>query len=254
MFYLIIGGVVAMIIVAIFMNAIQQHKERIEAEKRTELAKLKSIVDETEDVLMASAQFPISQQLVYIMHQRIFGALKVMLELNPKLPDIRQRVKEADERSKAIDLGQAAPSDATFSLPNNEKQIIVYIQGIKKLRALLRSEHSKGKVDTQTFLAEDKRLDRLQLKVNVETLIKRGAQARQSNMIGSARQYLEKAVAALESQTDPDEYILTRRQFIAEQLQEISDNLRNVNASDRRRKQEAEKDELDELFAPKKKW
>lgn len=254
MFYLIIGAVVALIIAAIVMNAIQQHKERAEAEKRTELAKLKSIVDETEDVLMASAQFPISQQLIYIMHQRIFGALKLMLELNPKLPDIKQRVKEADERSKAIDLGQSAPSDASFSLPNNEKQIIVYIQGIKKLRALLRSEHSKGKVDTQTFLAEDKRLDRLQLKVNVETLLKRASQAQQSNMIGSARQYLEKAVAALESQTDPDEYILTRRQRISEQLQEISDNLRNVNASDRQKKQEEEKDELDELFAPKKKW
>lgn len=254
MFYLIIGLVVALIIAAIFMNAVQQHKERIEAEKRTELAKLKSIIDETEDVLVASAQFPISQQLIYIMHQRIFGALKLMLELNPKMPDIKQRVKEADERTQNIDLNQTAPSDGAFSLPNNEKQIIIYIQGIKKLRTLLRSEHSKGKVDTQTFLIEDKRLDKLQLKVNVETLAKRASQATQSNMIGSARQYLEKAIGALEAQTEPDEYVNTKKAQISQQLQEISDNLRNVNASDREKRREEEKDELDELFAPKKKW
>jgi regulator of extracellular matrix RemA (YlzA/DUF370 family) len=254
MFYMVIGLVVALIIAAIFMNAVQQHKERVEAEKRTELAKLKSIVDETEDVLVASSQFPISQQLIYIMHQRIFGALKVMLELNPKMPDIKQRVKEADDRSKTIDVTKSPPPDEAFNLPNNEKQIIVYIQGIKKLRSLLRSENSKGKIDTQTFLVEDKRLDKLQLKVNVETLVKRATQASQSNMIGSARQYLEKAMGALEGQAEPDEYVARKKQQVSQQLQEISDNLRNVNASDRQKKTDEEKNELDELFAPKKKW
>jgi hypothetical protein len=39
-----------------------------------------------------------------------------------------------------------------------------------------------------------------------------------------------------------------------EWLSEIQNNLKSVNAQDRAKKQEEERDELDELFAPKKKW
>ena len=39
-------------------HALQAAKQ--EAEKRTEIAKQKSIIDETENVLMAAAQFPLS--------------------------------------------------------------------------------------------------------------------------------------------------------------------------------------------------
>ncbi|MEC8787251.1 MAG: hypothetical protein VXX33_12055 [Pseudomonadota bacterium] len=39
-----------------------------------------------------------------------------------------------------------------------------------------------------------------------------------------------------------------------EWLHEIQSNLKSVNEKDRAKKQEEERDELDELFAPKKKW
>ena len=94
----------------------------------------------------------------------------------------------------------------------------------------------------------------LQLKVNVETLARSGNAALSSNMLGSARQYFEKAIAALGAQSQPDEYCLRRKAQLETQLQEIQDNLRNANAEDRAKKQEEERDELDELFAPKKKW
>ncbi|MEC7453086.1 MAG: hypothetical protein VX866_11175, partial [Pseudomonadota bacterium] len=76
----------------------------------------------------------------------------------------------------------------------------------------------------------------------------------QTNMLGSARQYFEKAVTALENQVQPDEFCQTRLDWLKQQLQEIQENLKNVNAQDRARKKEQERDELDELFAPKKKW
>lgn len=254
LFTIVIILIVVLIVMAIMINAVQQHREKMEAERRTEAAKQKAIVDETEDVLMASGQIPVSQKLVYILHQRVLNALKVMLELNPKAAEIRQRVTEASERTKAINVDQAPPADDQFQLPDNEKQIIIYIQGIKKLRALLRSEHTKGKVDTHTFLAEDKRLDRLQLRVNVDTLAKRAASAMKSQMVGSARQYLEKAIAALSAVQQQDEYTTKRRQQLEVELKQIQDNLRNANAEDTQKRLEAERDELDELFAPKKKW
>jgi hypothetical protein len=73
-------------------------------------------------------------------------------------------------------------------------------------------------------------------------------------MLGSARQYFEKAIGALEGQTQPDEYTENRLVELKSMLKDIQDNLKNVNAQDRAKKKEAERDELDELFAPKKKW
>ena len=104
------------------------------------------------------------------------------------------------------------------------------------------------------FADEDKQLERLQVKVNVETLIKRGRAALQTNMLGSARQYFEKAKAALESQNPQDDYSTSKLAALNEWLNEIQNNLKSVNEKDRVRKQEEERDELDELFAPKKKW
>ena len=53
---LVITLIVTLIVLAIMVNAIQQHKEKVEAERRTEVAKQKSVIDETENVLMAASQ------------------------------------------------------------------------------------------------------------------------------------------------------------------------------------------------------
>ena len=85
-------------------------------------------------------------------------------------------------------------------------------------------------------------------------MIKRGRAALQTNMLGSARQYFEKAKNALEIQTQQDVYSTSRLATLGEWLHEIQSNLKSVNEKDRAKKQEEERDELDELFAPKKKW
>lgn len=253
-FPIIIILIVSLVLVAIVVNALQQHREKQEAEKRTEIAKQKSIIDETENVLMAVDSIPVSQTLILVLNTRVLNAIKIIYELNPTIPDAKQRIRNTEDRIKQIDVSRPSPSHDQFTLPENDKLVIQYIQAIKKFRVLLRSEHNKGKLEKQRFLIEDRALASLQVKVNVETLAKRGNAALQSNMLGSARQYYEKAIAALDTQNQPDEYNLQRREELAEQLKVIQNNLRNVNAQDRAKKQEEERDELDELFAPKKKW
>lgn len=239
-----------LIIAAIFINAFQQHRAKLEAERRAEVAKQRAVIDETENVIMACNTVPISSKMMQVLHNRVLNALKILNELNPS-SEVGQRIRDAEQRTQdENNIG----SPADFTLPENDKLIIQYIQAVKKLRVLLRSEHSKGKVDTKSFIEEDKQLEKLQLKVNVETLSRRGRAAMQSNMLGSARQYFEKAVAALENQTQPDDYTINRIATLKGWLQEIQSNLKNANAQDRARKKEEERDELDELFAPKKKW
>lgn len=253
-FAIIVILIVALIIVAIVVNAVQQHKEKVEAGKRSEIAKQKAIIDETEDIIIESTNFPISQKLKLILNRRILNALQATAKVNPAMADLRKRIKDTEARCNAINVDDPLPAGESFSLPGEDKMIIKYIQGVKKLRILLRSEHSKGKVEASDFTQEDKMLENLQLKVNVGTLAKRGNAALKSNMLGSARQYFEKAINAMAGKSQLDESLLAQKAQLEQQLSTIQENLRNVNAEDAAKKQKEEKDDLDELFAPKKKW
>ncbi len=248
---IIIMLIVALIVIALWVSAVQQHKEKQEAERRKELTKQKKIIEEAEDVLLNSSNIPMSENTLRIIHRRIYDALTSMVQLSPNSKELKSRLSAAKQR--LADPIEANNSD-TLVLPDNDKQLISLIQGIKKLRAVLRSEHGKGKVDSPVFLAEDKRFEKLQLRINVESQIKRGISARSANMVGSARQYFEKALATLTSVNYSDEYVNSKRQEVEGYLETISSELKASNATSRKKKAEQEQDDLDVLFAPKKKW
>ena len=250
---IIIVLIVALVVVAVLVNAMQQHKEKQEVERRQELAKHKKIIEETESILMNSSNIPMSKQIIAVLHKRIFDSLKAMSELSPTSKDIKNRLREANERISNPQPNESSGADKVV-LPDNEKQIIGLVQGIKKLRNLLRTEHSKGRVDTQVFFSEDKRLEKLQLKINIDSQVKRGNAARSANMLGSARQYYEKALNTLASITYTDEYISARKAELEGYLSQITTDLKVTNATDAKKKAEQAQDDLDVLFAPKKKW
>ncbi len=253
-FTIIIVLIVALVLVGVIVNAIQQHKNRIEVERRAELSKQKGIIDNTEGALLAAEQIPISQRLVFIMQRRILAAMKAAKQMGDKTTGSNERVKAVEVGLKAIDVNKPPPSEDSFQLPQGDKQVIQFIRGIKTLRALLRSEFKKNRIESRVFLAEDKLLERLQLRANVDTLIRRGDVAIKNNQLGSARQCLEKAIGALSAQTNPDEFITARKAQLKEQMRNLESNLKNANSRDVAKKEESEKNELDELFAEKKKW
>lgn len=248
---IIIMLIVALIVIALWVSAVQQHKEKQEAERRKELAKQKKIIEEAENVLINSTNIPMSENLLRIIQRRVYDALASMVQLSPTSKELKNRLNESKERLSAPIDGNNSES---LVLPDNDKQLISLIQGIKKLRSVLRSEHGKGKVDSQIFVAEDKRLEKLQLRINVESQIKRGISARSANMIGSARQYFEKALATLSSISYSDEYTNAKRNEVEGYLEAISTELKASNATSLKKKAEQEQDDLDVLFAPKKKW
>lgn len=253
-FPIIIVLIVSLIVIAIIVNAVQQHRNKVEGEKRAEVTKQKSVVDETEEVLLATEHIPVSQRLQFILQQRIFNALKIMAQVNPTMLDIRNRVQNAATKLTSYRVEQDAPSQDTFLLPGNDKQVIQFIKFIKKMRTLLRSEYSKGRVDNSIYTFEDKYLERLQLRANVETLMRRGDAALKAKQMGSARQCIEKAIGALATQSQPDDYINMRKQQLEEQLHVIQNSLKSANTEDVNKRKESERNELDELFAEKKKW
>ncbi len=255
MITIIIGLIVALIIFVVVVSAIQQHKEKQKAESRTKIAKQKAIIDENEELLLNLGNLPSSPNLVKILNKRSLNASHVMLELMPDAKDIKNRVHELKIRYKAAtDLAENNKNDDTFILPDNEQQILSILQCIKKIRATLKSEQSKGTLETQEFTQEDQRLNAMQLKINVESLVKRGSQAQNKEMLGSARQYFEKALQTLANHPLKTEYVAIKQTEITAQLAEITNSLKTTNASDAAKKAKDEENELDVLFQPKKKW
>jgi len=252
---IIVGLLVTLIIFVVIVSAIQQHKEKLEAEKRVKVAKQKAIIDESEELILNLASIPSSPNLVKILTRRCLNAAKVMKGLMPEVKGLKKKINDLNARLEAAeDLAASQRAEEAFTLPDNEQQILAILQCIKKLRACLKSEQTKGVLDPHTFTQEDQRLDAMQLKISIESLIKRGSQAQSKEMFGSARQYFEKALQTLANHPVKTEYTQVKNSEIALLLEEITDSLKITNASDAARKAKNEENELDVLFQPKKKW
>ncbi len=256
MIAIIVGLIITLIVFVVVVNVMQQHKEKLEAEKRIQVAKQKAIIDETEEIILNLTHLPSNPGVIEILNRRSLNAVKTMQQLMPEMKNIKKRVQELDSRLKAsveLALNQVASEEA-FILPDNEQQLIAILQCIKKLRAILKSEQSKGVLDAPTFMKHDQRLDGMQLKINIESLLKRGMQAYNKEMLGSARQYFEKALQSISAHPIRSEYTQTKQAEISEKLEEITDALKNTNAKDAAKKAKDAEDDLDMLFQPKKKW
>ena len=255
MIIIIIGLIVLLVIGVVVVNGMQQHKQKQEQEKRAQSAKFKAIMDESDDLIQRLSAMPPSPVLVNILNKRSLNAAKSMQQLSPDSKLIKQRVQELEAKLKvSSEQASTQTAEENFVLPDNEQQLVSILQAIKKLRIMLRSEQSKGSLDPQSFSKQDLRLDAMQLKIGVESLLGRGQKAYDKEMLGSARQYFEKALQTLKSHPNQSEYTRTKKEQIEDQLAEITKALATTNAKDAAKKAKDEEDDLDVLFQPKKKW
>ena len=249
---IVVGLILGLVVIVLITNTMQQQKKKEEEERRKEMAKYRAIIDETEEIILNAAGIPLSLEGYNILYNRVLMALKGMLEQTPGHKDVINRIQQVQEKMAS---GDFPVKDAeTTDIPDNDKQLIAMIQGIKKFRMILRSEHSKGRISSELFVKEDKKVEKLQLRINIEAQLKRGKLALSKNMSGSARQYLEKAYATLTAQKYEDEYIKVRKAEIEALLEKIAKDLKTANLDSVKKKEAENKDDLDELFAPKKKW
>jgi len=255
MMFIIVGLIAALIVVVVVVNAVQQHKEKQRAEKRKRAAKQKAIIDETEEIILNMSNLPANPKVIEILNRRCLNAAKNMASISPD-PRLKNKINELDSRLQAsVELAEnALPTEEKFMLPDNEQHLVSILQTIKKLRIILKSEQSKGVLDAQSFMVEDLKLESMQLKISVESLMKRANLAFDKEMIGSSRQYFEKALQSLDDHPHKNEYVQIKQDEIHEKLDEISSMLKTANAHDRAKKAKAEEDDLDLLFQPKKKW
>lgn len=250
---LIITLIIALVIIAITVNVVQQHRERMQALKRAEFTKLRHALDESEEILFNAANVPLSAGLSLMLLKRISYLLKAMVELEPGQRDLKHRLEETGARITELSKSAEGIAD-NVGLPDNDQQLLAMMKGIKKLRSMLRAEHARGNVETQLVIDEDRRLDLLQLRISVESQIKRAKSARSNGMLGSARQYFEKALAYLNGTSHQNDYVSSRISEARMALEEITQELKQGNAKDIEKRGEKDNKDIDELFAPKRKW
>ncbi len=249
---LVLIGVLLFLVIA--YNIMQQYRAKIEAEKQATISKQKAIIDETDELLLNASRMPYSKELLLILHNRILTALNAVVQVDSGHKQVKQRIKDLKQQLEQLKENYNAPDDAKYRAPESDKHALLMLQIVKKIRAVLRSEQSKGKVDTQVYVAEDRRLELMQLKINLENAIKRAKDARLNRQFGTAKQLLSKGIQTLKAIPDKDAYLQAKVAEMEGIKSEIDEQLKSASQKDLEDRQQQEIDELDVLFQPKKKW
>lgn len=247
----------ALLLLIIGISIIQQQKARVEAERRAEFALQRAVIDETEDVLSNTGLIPCSSHIILVLYKRIEEALNIAASLSPthkndyerRLLDLRGQIETLNSSSKST------PSIEQFRLPDNDRQVLTLVQTLKKMKAILRSEHNKGRVDPTIFSQEERTIDSLQLRINVDSMLARGRAACFMKQYGSAKQMVTKALSTLhtiKAQTPNDPFIAKKVDEAKKMLDEIMGAQKT--AQPQVIKPKADEDDIDVLFQPKRKW
>lgn len=254
---LIFSLVALLLFILIGYNIVQQYKQKIESEKRIAISKQRAVIAEVEELLLNATRMPFSKSLLLILQNRIRNSLLIMVKSSPTNNAIREHLKNTDANIQQLRSNYKPPDESVFRTPESDREALVLLQVTKKIRAVLRSEHAKGKINTEIFVAEDRRIEIMQLKINLENSIKRILDAKSSKQFGSANHMINKLLSILQGIVDKDSYLekkqaqlVTLKTEIKEYLVQHSNNeVKTLTA-----KEAEKKSDIDELFQDKKKW
>ena len=250
---LILLSIGALLFLVITYNIVQQYKQKQETDRRILMSRQKLIIDEADELLLNASRLPYTKTLVLLLQNRILDALRAIAHINPSLNSVRQRIQDVTAQINYVQEHYQANEESAFRSPDSDRQALQMLQLVKKIRAVVRIEHNKGKIDPQAFVAEDRRLELLLLKVNIANLLQRAIEARVQRQYGSAKQMLSKGIATLAPIHDKDAWLIAREEEMRIALREMTEQLEQANQKSIDELNE-KKDDLDVLFQPKRKW
>ena len=259
MYPLIISLVALLLIVMIGYNIIQQYKQKVETERRISVAKQHAVISEVDELLLFATKIPFTKILLLILKNRIRNALFIMMNMSPNNASYKEHFADTEAQIKQINENYIEPTSNSFQIPNDDKEAVNLIKVTKKIRAVLRSEHAKGKINTNIFVAENRNLEIMQLKINLDTSIKRIIQAKSMKEYGVAKQMIDKLLKILESIPDKDNELLQKQQLLVNHNTEVLSNLSDVSTSlneesRRSTKENSKQKDIEMLFGDKQKW
>ena len=254
---IIFALIALLLIVFIGYNIIQQYKVKIENEQKIAINKQRAIIVEVEELLLNASKMPFSKSLLLIMQNRIRNALITMIKASPHNQSIREHLSNTDQQIENLKQSYTPPDESVLRAPQSNNEALILLKITKKIRAILRSEHTKGKISTDIFISEEKRIELMQLKINLENSFKRIQQSKLNNQYGSANQMINKLLGILSGIPDKDSYLLAKENELNEIKDEIKKHLNQVSDEEveaMKAKDKEKQNDLDVLFQDKKKW
>ena len=250
---LVLLSIGALLFLVIAYNIMQQYKQKQETDRRILMTKQKLIIDESDELLLNASRLPYTKSLVLLLQNRILDALRAISQANPALNSVRQRIQDVTAQINYVQEHYQANEESAFRAPDSDRQALQMLQLVKKIRAVMRVVQNKGKIGPQAFVAEDRRLELLLLKINIANLIQRALDARVQRQFGSAKQMLTKGITTLAAIHDKDAWLIAREEEMRMALREMAEQLEQANQKELDQLNE-KKDDLDVLFQPKRKW
>lgn len=250
---LIIALVAVLLVLVLGYNIMLQYKVKVETAKKQESARHVAIIDATEDLIGNAHHMPFSKALLICLNVRILDALESMFELDPKNKQLAQRIENMKQQIKQLQDNHNGAESTAFKTPTSDKQAIMMLKLVKRLRDTIRSEHNKGRFDTQAYVEENARLETIQVRINIENVIKRAKDAIVRGQPGTAVQLLRKGLDALS--TKNDNYSNQAREQLQKMYDELEQKRQSKSAEELQQMEEKEReDDMDALFGQKKKW
>ncbi|MCL1077556.1 hypothetical protein D5R81_06110 [Parashewanella spongiae] len=257
-FTVVLVVISALLLLIIGINIFQQHKQRIDSERRVQHQRQRAIIDETEAVLDNIALFPCSDDVMIVLYRRLAEAVEIASNVaqQPKQQEYQRRLIDLQNQiQQLLSSNTKAPSIDSIQIPDNDKQLITLVKMLKKLKAILRVEHSKGKVEPSIFTVEENRINNMQLRINVDAMLDRAKVAKNMKQYGSAKQLVHKALSTLNAikLKHPEDPFITLKHKEAKELVNELDGSQVKNTPAPSVKLNGDTD-IDALFQPKKKW
>ena len=192
---------------------------------------------------------PYSPCLLMSLQQRILDALQAIQELNPTDSQINQRIQDTQTQIEHLKTSQTGQATANFVVPHEDAGIKILRDLIKELRNVVQIEHKKGRIPSQAFQEEDERLKHLYLRISIENIFHHVHEAKMNKDVNSARALLEQAQRIVSAHQG--QYATTTM----EQIEQMLLDLQSLNKEQVTRMHPKYRDnDVNEIFAPKKKW
>ncbi|MCA0936989.1 DNA repair protein [Vibrio alginolyticus] len=252
---LIIALVAILLVLILGYNIMLQYKVKLETTKRQEAARYVSLIDGTEDLIGHAHNIPFSKELLLCLNNRILDALQNMQQLDPKNKQLAQRIENLKQQIVQLKDSEQVGESTTFKMPSSDKQAIAMLKLVKRLRDTIRNEHNKGRLDTQTYVTENARLETMQIRINIENVIKRAKDSISRGQPGTALQLLRKGIDALSTKSDA--YSIQAKKNLEEMLGDLDRKRQDKNNEEMQQLVDADKErnnDMDALFGEKKKW
>ncbi|CAM3556417.1 hypothetical protein VA7868_00983 [Vibrio aerogenes CECT 7868] len=252
-----IGLIITLVGLLLFLvlgyNMMLQYKIKVDAAKKHESARYIAIIDATEELIGNAHHIPFSKALLVCLNNRILDALQSMHELDPKNKPLSQRVQDMQRQVKHLKENHPDKDSTAFKVPSSDKQAIVMLKLVKRLRDTIRTEHNKGRFDTQAYVNENARLETMQIRINIENVIKRAKDSINRGQAGTATQLIKKGIDVLSTRNDA--YSVQAKGKLQDMLDELESKRQKTRAAEQQMQNENERDnDIDALFGEKKKW